>query len=130
MDCRLVIAVCALSSALAYAQPRDPDNNPPGPRGGRGTSWETLQGLKAGREQVQTDSRAAAGTLCMQEDSTGRLVPAAGIEDGKLEAEYAQKNALMIAATVGDAATGQRRVCLRPGGWARSLHVGLQSACT
>jgi hypothetical protein len=44
----LVIAVCALSSALAYAQPRDPDNNPPGSWGGRGTNWENAPGPQGG----------------------------------------------------------------------------------
>jgi hypothetical protein len=43
----------ALLSALAIsgcatAAPRDRDNNPPGPAGGRGTNWENPPGWRGG----------------------------------------------------------------------------------
>ena len=42
----LVPALALLMTTTAMAQPRDRDNNPPGPRGGHGTNWENPPGWR------------------------------------------------------------------------------------
>lgn len=43
-----LLTVLLAMSANAGAAPRDRDNNPPGPAGGRGTNWENPPGWKGG----------------------------------------------------------------------------------
>ena len=43
-----LLTVLLAMSATAEAAPRDRDNNPPGPVGGRGTNWENPPGWKGG----------------------------------------------------------------------------------
>lgn len=44
----LIVVMLAGGSPLAFAQPRDRDNNPPGSWGGPGPNWEKPPGTQGG----------------------------------------------------------------------------------